>query len=246
MKIKLFISIISIFIITGCYNNNDEQYLKLLEEQNEFLNNEIDFNYIIIKTLSDNNWNKYGPWLHKCNNIISIRDSILQNEDNIYILKKAADKLLKIAVWRMSEEEKVENNIFLDYSFNTTNKVLSENFKTKLLIFINKLIKRYILLSNKNDYRFNHIFPVILTDKNIFKKGEEINVAISLSAADTTYKPLIFINNKRLEINQHGHGIYKTTKYKPGKYSIKGEYLVLHEILGTVDTFLFETEYIVE
>ena len=89
-----------------------------------------------------------------------------------------------------------------------------------------------------------------MLEKNKVKQGEYIRGEIFTKAYDTTVKPIILINNKAiLENNTYG-GVFKIKTNKKGKFLIKGKYITIsnnfYQHFTTLDTFLFEVEYIVE
>lgn len=246
MKIKLLISIISIFVLTSCNNNNDEQYLKLLEEENEFLNNEIERSYYIIKTLSKSNKTKYIPWKAKCDYLLKLKDSILFC-NNYYSQKVHINELARFSENIYSKFEQNQIKTFLDFNPKTDNIILQESIKNKSLIIINKYIRQIIFLSDKFALKFTSLKAIVLFDKTTFKIGEEINARIFIAAFDTTAQPEIIIDgNNILDFDMLGRRIYKTKKYKKGIHSIKGEYKLKHPFYMNTLSFPFEAEYIVE
>jgi hypothetical protein len=243
------IFILILILIYGC--NNSDNYLKLIQQQNELLNKEIDRNYRIITEFSENHEVKYAPWKHRCNEIIDLRDTLMNNRDNIEVLNYAVQYLEDYTKWLGAEKGDTYFE-FLKIDFNIEDKIEKELFVNKILTVANSHIDKMVFLSNINNYRFTAVTTGISFsgDKRTYNLGEDVSVKLFLMGWDTTRMPkIIMADGEHIDsFTYNGYGIYNTKAKKKGINFIKGTYVYEYEYINrtVLDSFPFRAEYFVK
>ena len=224
--------------------SKEDKYLKLITEENEILNHEIDRNYRIISTFSDKNKNKYGLWKTRCEKILKLRDNVLNNKYKIETIKYAIDSLNDFTKW-FGPENDVNYIQYLDLNFDINDKIENAIFINKFLTVSNSYINKIIFMSNVTDFRFTTMNSLVITDKTTYNLGEVVNARIFISASDTTVKPKIIINNNEKidTFDVFQRGIYKTKASKKGINYIKGYIVINHDYMNWEYYYPFKGDY---
>lgn len=99
------------------------------------------------------------------------------------------------------------------------------------------------LLSNVDagDVRVNELNAFVIPQSRNVMRGSKYSANIVLAAVDTTQRPLIFINGKRLD---NDHGLFETVAGSTGTFDYKG-YLEVPHGDGSVTRHDFESSYTV-
>jgi len=242
--------LIVLILFTSFFScNESDKYLQQLNQQNNLLNKEIDRNYKIISKFSQRNETKYKVWKCRCDEIIKLRDTILDNRNNIHVLKYAVNYLDDFTKW--FNNEKNDNYIdFLNLDFDINDKIENEIFINKFLTVSNSYIDRIVFNSNVRNFRFTCLNSIVRFDNwsGVYNEGEEVTAIVFIAAMDTTVKPEIVIKNEGMldTFDSFGRGIYKTIASKKGINTIEGGIIIKHDYMNWNDTFPFLTEYLVK
>lgn len=192
---------------------HNKLYLRLINQENVILNNEIDRNYNIITTFWDSNNVKYAPCKYRCKEIIELRDTVVNNRTNLNVLNYSVDHLKNITKW-LDTNAKYDYNNFLELDIDINNKIENTLFINKFLTVSNSYIDKIIFLSNMRDFRFTHISTIATYDygKKTYNLGDDVTARICIVAMDSTVKPKIrMADGKYIDsFDYSGRGIYKT------------------------------------
>lgn len=94
---------------------------------------------------------------------------------------------------------------------------------------------------DKGDYRVNQITAKVIPNSKVVLKGQKYSADIILASIDTTSKPNLYINNKKID-NENGR--YEFTTNSIGNFSLSG-YIETKNRDGSVNKHPFNTEYTV-
>lgn len=254
MKYASLLIIILGLLFSNCKNDN---YKRLIDQENKLLILQLEITYGRIEFLNDKNAYKYGPWKSKCDNIMKLVETVKNNLNDLEVLKSSCEKLEKESNWSIRDGfswndsyryRKIQDSLFLELDFNPNNEVETALFVNKFLTISNINISRILFESNIRDWRTTNLKQEFLLNKSSYFAGEDIEGKIFFSYADTTCRPIIKIENNITvdTFDKNGKGIYKFKNYKKGIHEIKGYMLFQHDFWSEADTFPIYTKYTIK
>lgn len=131
-------------------------------------------------------------------------------------------------------------------TFNNMPTVATITLLTKLQndisIIESKVLSKLLKNIDYKDYRVNSINAEVIPNSRIITLGQEYSAKIILSSVDTTKRPSIYVDGKKLKDNLYG--IYKSIPNKLGTFTIDG-YITTQNNNGDTIKSNFKSEYTV-
>lgn len=93
-----------------------------------------------------------------------------------------------------------------------------------------------------DEFYFNTIEPIILSNKSSYEIGETIDAKIYLAAGDSTVNPTILVEDNEISV-ENGVGIYKKKVTKTGKFIKNGKVVISSPYSGDEIEYPFTIEY---
>jgi gliding motility-associated protein GldM len=94
---------------------------------------------------------------------------------------------------------------------------------------------------DEGDVRVNKISALVIPNSKNIVRGSDFSAQIILAAVDSTQRPEIFIDNKKLETE---NGEYSITCNRTGDYTLSG-YMVVNDGAGASERYDFSQKYTV-
>ncbi|MGE4289157.1 MAG: hypothetical protein AB7E36_10730 [Salinivirgaceae bacterium] len=264
MKQNYFIFIL--ILLFSC-NQSPNDYLEkesaISKEKTEYFLFEIEKKYAL-------NPDKIEPFIEisrELNRQFDLINKSIYNKDFL-----AAHKYLDNIVTYTKETELFKTNYILKFILpkrteqwvnvnkNNLNKVLkNDTFGLDMIKLKSELIQFIYSSIERDYYKFNKIFPVIVDSSNIIKVNETYVANIFLAGIDTTQNPQMMVanlgesddvllwdkaDNERLFnlVVENGVGIYKMTARKPGTKELKGVVLIKNPD-GKIEKYMFSKKF---
>jgi hypothetical protein len=217
---KILITSVLLFTLIGC-NNNESDYqnsdklkdiylydIKLLtysvEKRNSLNPPKVAPMFYRVKKINAN-FKDIFSLLGSVDNKSKILDILGENYDLIYYTKDST----------------------IDMRINILKKELEKDFdnqQIKLLLYeLNcKMLRNISESIDKNDYKFNRVYAIVIPEKTVIRQGETYHSNIIMAAYDSTHYPKIKVMNEEIPV-EYGRGILSIQSKNKGLKNYSGE-----------------------
>ena len=114
---------------------------------------------------------------------------------------------------------------------------------TRMKSIQNFAIKEALSQHSVNDYTFNKLFPIVIENKKVLKKGETYTAEILMAGINTTTMPILKINEKEIPFNEKGRGVLKIETNNSGTFIWSGVVKMFNDNTGIVKHYPIQGEY---
>ncbi len=244
--------LILLIIFIGCQRDNEVS--TLIKENHQY----VDMEYM--QLLSDVEY-KYTTNPEKYKHLKTILYSLVENshliEESILSDEKIDEQIIlnnssyssKLIDFIDDENSRqfISNQINEWFDHLSSNDNFSEEKKilliTRMKTMQNFAIKEALSQYSVNDYTFNKLFPVVIENKKVLKKGETYTADILMAGINTTTMPVLKINEKEIPFNKKGRAVLNFETNQTGKFTWAGVVMIFNDNTGTIKHYPIQGEY---